>query len=262
MSLHKAALAAATALGLASGAAAEPMGDMRMTFNGSVMGLRVMKAEIHASLAAGSYEASSVFRSAGIAGFVKESRVESSGAGARGGGGLAPSAYRHLEIAGKKRRTVEFAFAPGDVTAKVEPPFSTMGEPPPTPAQRREAVDPLAMLLALALPGGAAPCARTLKVFDSKQRYDLVLTPVAVEKVKTRAYKGEAHKCLARYVPVAGFDPDDLAEPEAYQAPIHIWLAKREDGFAAPVLVRTRLPLGPLKLDVAIEADTLALAES
>jgi hypothetical protein len=225
-----------------------------LDFVGSIARLRMMRAEVEAEVGAARYDGRVTFRSAGLAGFFKTARVEGRGSGARRDEGFAPEAYEHVEINGRKRRDVRLAYEPDDVRVEATPPFGSLGDPAPTPAQRREALDPLAMTLEVALAGGDEPCARTVAVFDSKLRYDLEFQPDGEEEhLRTIGYRGPAVRCRVYYRPIAGYDPEDLAEDEVYATPIRIWLAEVAPGVLAPALIYVRFRSSILPFAVKLE---------
>lgn len=60
--------------------------------------------------------------------------------------------------------------------------------------------------------GDLKVCKQTLPVFDGKQRFDLVLTPkraVTVQKTKHTSYAGPAVICRVKFIPIAGYQPDN-----------------------------------------------------
>ena len=140
------------------------------------------------------------------------------------------------------------SFEPDHVTLRVNPPLRTMGDPPATMQQRLESLDPISAVLALALANkkdaNFQNCQGSLKVFDGKQRYNLRLEAQGKEKIRTKAYKGLATRCYVWYVPIAGFNADDLNDP-GYEKPVIMWLA--DEPFAG-----LRLPVKfSYKLDFA-----------
>jgi len=128
----------------ATDAASAPTTHVALTFSGRFAGFRVMRATVDATLEPQRYDASLMFRSAGVIGFFKTARVEAQGSGSRDAQGFHPSAYTHVEITGRKRREVTFTYAPDDVDVAATPRFGSLGDPAPTPAQKREAFDPMA----------------------------------------------------------------------------------------------------------------------
>ena len=253
--------AVATALLVSAPGRAEPgagsgpsSARVALRFVGSIARLRIMTAEVDADLDPTAYAGAVTFQSAGLAGFFKTARIEGRGAGVRMPGGFAPETYTHVEVNGRKRREVDLTFLGEDVSVDATPPFGSFGDPAPTPAQKREALDPLAMVLQVALAGGADPCSRVVPVFDSKLRYDLEFHPDGDEPdLRTRGYRGPAQRCLVYYRPIAGYDPEDLAEDEVYATPIRLWLAEVAPGVTAPALIRARFDAGVLPFGVKLE---------
>ncbi len=226
---------------------------LRMQYAGSALALRLVEAELSADIADGAYVAQADFRSVGLLRFFEAATVTAASGGLMEPTGLSPFTYAHDDVGDKKRRLVTFDYTPEDVVVDVKPPFGDLGDPPATAEQKLEALDPVSALLAITVEGGASPCERTVPVFDSRLRYDLVLSSEGVEPVKTSAYEGEAHKCLVRYIPIAGYDPSDL-EDEGYQTPVHMWLAPVAEGVHAPVLIKATFRNTFPRLDVRVEA--------
>jgi hypothetical protein len=237
-------------------AGAADLASERITleFAGSISHLPVMRAMLDAEVGPERYAGDLTFRSAGLAGFFKTARVEGRGEGRRSAAGFAPETYEHTEINGEKRRDISLDFEPEDVLVAAEPPFGSLGDPAPTPEQKRAALDPLAMVLEVALGAGDEPCSRVVPVFDSKLRYDLEFHPDGVEDdLRTAGYRGPAVRCRVYYRPIAGYDPEDLADEEVYAIPITVWLAEVSPGVFAPALIRARYDVGFFPLVVALE---------
>lgn len=226
--------------------------SLRLEYAGSILGFRVMRADVAAQFTGARYEGETLFRSAGIVGFFKTSKVEAKVSGLDGGRTLTPTAYEHVETIGKKVRNVDLDYRADDVMVTANPRISSLGEPPTTPALRREALDPVSAILAIAAKGGAYPCDRTVPVFDSKLRYDLRMEFAGVEDVRTRGFKGAAVHCRIFYTPIAGFDPEDLADPQVYATPIHVWLGEVAPGVQAPVRVQVRVA-GRIPIDARVD---------
>jgi hypothetical protein len=236
-------------------AAADEDGQhLSLRYSGSFALLRVARAQIEADVSPDRYEGALTFRSAGLAGFFKTARIDAQGQGARDAAGFAPETYAHVEANGRKRREVTLDWEPTDVIVAASPPFGSLGDPAPTPEQKREALDPLAMVLQIAMAGGEEPCSRIVPVFDSKLRYDLAFEPDGVEDdLRTDGYRGPAHRCRAYYRPIAGYDPEDLAEPEVYATPIRLWLAEVAPGVLVPALIYVRFDALILPFSVKLE---------
>lgn len=257
--LRALALAATTAASAAVPTWAQETA-LKIAYAGDVMGLKVLEASLDAQIGPDEYAAQSRFESAGVAEIFQETRVEAQTSGARGADALTPGAYSHLEITGEKQRSVVIRHGGGDVSVTIAPMFGSLGEPPADDAAKAEALDPLSALVALAV-SDAGACAGAIPVFDGKRRYDLALSPAGAEAVDTAAFSGEAIRCGLRYVPVSGFDAEDLVDMSIYETVADLWLAPVADGVAAPIRLSAALP-GPMGADVTINLAAVSMEHS
>jgi hypothetical protein len=76
--------------------------------------------------------------------------------------------------------------------------------------------------------GDLAVCDKTLPVFDGRQRYDLVVSPkrmVTVKRTTPGGYGGPAVICAVKFIPIAGYQPDNPAIRLMQQSnEIEVWL--------------------------------------
>jgi hypothetical protein len=99
----------------------------------------------------------------------------------------------------KKVKTLNIAFA-GDGVGKVTP-----EDPLPAqavqvaPAQLKNVLDPLSGVMTLSLVNSATPCEQRLPIYDGKQRYDIIFTPLR--------RSGADHVCRVRLNPISGHKP-------------------------------------------------------
>jgi hypothetical protein len=240
-----------------------PGKHIELEFDGSIAALPVVRAAVDVDVGPESYAGDITFKSTGLAGFFKGARVFCHGAGKRTAAGFSPVYYAHTEIDGKKRRDIRLDYEPKDVAVQATPPFGSLGEPAPTPAQKREAFDPLSMVLEVVLGAGEKPCSRTVPVFDSKLRYNLEFTPDGVEKdFRTVGYRGPAMRCRVFYHPVAGYDREDLAKGDVYATPVFVWLVQTSPGVYLPARVRVRYDAaGILPLIVSLDLSDARVRE-
>ncbi len=219
-----------------------------VAYTGSLLGLPLMRAVIQARLDGPRHSLRADFHSAGLAAMVKTLNVVAGSQGVQTPGGMKTWRYWHQENDGHKNRHLQMRYDADAVQVTIVPPLHSMGEPPASQAQRLEAMDPLSALLALAqLPRNAAGrrCKGAIKVFDGKQRYDLVLRSLGMERVRTRAFKGRAEKCAVYYVPIAGFDAKEMQDRSAYAKPVYMWLAaERGQAWHGPVRFSFDAPIG------------------
>lgn len=217
-------------------------------YSGRLFGIPVIRAKISAVFLQESYAARAEFRTSGLAAFFKQIKVVASAQGLIKNNRLLTKEYWHKELDGRKNRELFMSFEPQKVTLRVHPPLRTMGDPAASMEQRLEALDPISAVLALAIgsPENNAlqQCEGSVKVFDGKQRYDLRLQAMGMQQVRTSAYRGMALRCNVWYVPVAGFNADDLNDPE-YDKPVTMWLADQPAaGLWLPVRFTAKLAFG------------------
>lgn len=117
---------------------------------------------------------------------------------------LTAEAEMHLA----NRRVTDLHVVPGLVPAWDRVPL--------TMAHLDDVVDPMSALFIVSRPGGLSggeACNRTIRVFDSWQRFDIVMRHDTTRNVvgAREAYAGPVHICSARYVPVAGHRPDQAS---------------------------------------------------
>lgn len=241
--------ASAAALALSSAVQAQdllvqtadgPM-ELHIRYNGFFWGLRVMVAELNAVVDQDAYVFDGGFRTAGFANWISDTRLEAGGTGRLDEmGGLMPSTYFHQGYDGRKNRRIEMTYGPEDIDIMVDPPFGDWGDPPATPEERLEALDPLSAWMQVSVHDAEDPCDRRVPVFDSRLRYNLRFEPVGYEdRIRVRGYRGPAHHCLVYYEPVSGFDPEDIEEDaDIYEMGIDIWLADLGPGVTPPVRIR------------------------
>lgn len=131
-----------------------------------------------------------------------------------------PTAYTFDFRSGSKTGAVKMAFKKGSVqTVSTSPPSPPSDEIVPVePRHLADVLDPLSAVLALTRAGTADPCRQRLPVFDGKQRFDLVMSPLGerplVEK-RPSGQPGVLTVCQMRYQPIAGYkrgsETEDLA---------------------------------------------------
>ncbi|MGV1013760.1 MAG: DUF3108 domain-containing protein [Methyloceanibacter sp.] len=103
---------------------------------------------------------------------------------------------------------------------------------PVSPQQLEGVVDPMSGAFLTAKSqnpnGDLRVCYQTVPVFDGRQRFDLVLTPKRVVKVKKKGssgYAGPAVICRVKFIPIAGYQPDNPGiQLMAQSNEIEVWL--------------------------------------
>jgi hypothetical protein len=124
-------------------------------------------------------------------------------------GAPAPAAFAYDWFQNEKRGKVQIGYKDGAASdIAVQPPAKVKSDTVPLkPADKTGTVDPLSALLALTKADGQNPCERRARIFDGKQRYDIVLTPKRLARLpsSTGGDQSEpAYVCRLMYEPVAG----------------------------------------------------------
>lgn len=223
---------------------------LTLNYTGSVWVVPVAEIGIGAVYREDSYSASAMFQSAGLLRWFDDTNIEAGVTGYRDEAALRPWRYSHLNHASDKGRVVGIDFPGGVASPDIEPPFGSMGEPPASEAQRAGAIDPISAMLGLALGmpmDSEGVCTGRLPVFDGKARYDLRLERAGTERVRTRAWRGEALVCEAYLEPIAGYDPGDRPDESETGEPVRIYLAEIEGAYV-PVRFKADTQIGAINI--------------
>lgn len=132
-----------------------------------------------------------------------------SGSGRIAGNTIAPAAYAYDWRVNKKSGSVRIAYAgPAVKSVEIQPPHSPGPDVVPLKPEHLKGVfDPLTSLIVLSQHRDGDPCVRRIGVFEGKQRFDIVFTPLRQERVQEAKPTGHpvgAHVCRVKYTPVAG----------------------------------------------------------
>ena len=170
-----------------------------------------------------------------LQGLIYEWRGITSGTGRVTSSGPEPTAYGFsYSDSAKAAERVRMTFEAGDVTDVSIVPKTRLSSRiiPVTKEQLEGVLDPMsgAFLTAQSTNPNADlnVCNHTVPVFDGRQRYDLVVTPkrsVRVKRTTPQGYAGPAVICRVKFVPIAGYHPDNPAvQMMARSNEIEAWL--------------------------------------
>ena len=164
-----------------------------------------------------------------------------------------PYSYSFGYRTSDKGETIDVQFANNNVKQiAVNPPQKRSSRRiPVTRKHMRNVIDPLSAVVMLtnvrSSKGAEEVCTRRLPIFDGKARYDLRLTFKKTKRVDTNfGYKGRAHICKVKFVPIAGHKPDDDESRYAAQNEgIEIWMIPlRKADLYVPYYIYIPTPVG------------------
>lgn len=133
----------------------------------------------------------------------------------------APKSYAFDWKRNKKGGAIKLGFAGHKaVEVAVEPPPSAHHDTVPlSDKDKQGVVDPLSAIMSLTSAAKGDPCDRRVKVFDGKQRFDVVFSPkrqMVIPAPKAGGASAVGYVCRAMYEPIAGHRAN--ADQKAYAA--------------------------------------------
>lgn len=189
------------------------------------------------------YSASARVQSGGLLSLFERTTIVANADGAMDNGAVRWRSYWLDHTYSRKHRTTAMQASDGGITSQITPTYRLWGEPPASDAQKAAARDPLSSLVAMTVDvARLRACNADYLTFDGRFLYRLELRGGAPDRVEAGGYDGPALRCTLRYVPVAGFEPDDAGRRGRVPSG-EIWFALMDNvPFAPPV--RMRLPVG------------------
>ena len=177
--------------------------------------------------------------------------------GTLGANRLAPHSYVSTITDDDGTIKLQMTFADGVASETMTPqPPEHKDRLPVTDADRRGVSDPLsAVLLATTLGGGtlaASDCGHTLKIFDGRRRFNLVLSYARMDKIEiARGYRGPVLVCAVVLQPLAGYRAGSMiVKYVAGRRNMELWFAPiAGTSIIAPVRVLMPTLIGTLKID-------------
>jgi hypothetical protein len=213
------ALAGALALAIAGAGQAQPPAPLKMSldYDGTLYPLNLIPVKVlvvHAeghSLPGGFATAISM-KSYGILRALKRVDIDADSQGRTGEDGQAyPANFSYIHHDGKRVRHVHVTWSRSDVQVTSTPPYSDLGKPAATLAQKLAATDPLTQFVRTAVAAGPqAICRGPDRFFDGKQLYELDFgRPEPANLTSDDKAMGLSHgaQCTVHFTEVAGFKP-------------------------------------------------------
>lgn len=221
----------------APGAAAT---EFDFKLKGYVFGLRMIKANYTGWYDNKTYAAYTDLKTSGLGALLKKLEIWAVTTGSYTKSGLTPDFHIQQNM-DKKNRRVEMNYDNSlrKINVAIDPPLGSQGIPPATPAERYSADDTISAVLNLMMRGqkiDGPVCSGSVRVFDSKQHYNLRMERAGTKHVKFNGDKVETIRCHVYYEPISGFDPEDLPDAEEGSTPIKIYMKEfSELGLYVPV---------------------------
>lgn len=267
---HRILLGGLTALPVLGAGSAALAADttLKASYFISIGGLTIGKAQTESRFTDSGYASSISGTTYGISRFVSDARAELVGNGRISGTRVVPNTYK-LETSEKGFEThVNMAMRGGTIVDLTALPRLVQASDriPLTDSHKQNIVDPVGAFVVAVNRGarneGEAACARTIRVFDGWQRYDVRLFYKESKAITggNDDYNGNVFVCGARYVPVAGHRPS--RESVKYMADnkrLEIWLAPVKD---TSVMVPYRIIIGTKVGDLVIGARSFTATPS
>ncbi len=197
---------ATAAAPIAASAAEAARAPARLAYSLTLAGIPIARADVDFDDRGGKYALGVDWHTTGLVGVFAAASGSVGADGRLVSGRPHPRNYRLSERKGDTPFEVTMALSGGRVgRLEVEPPAKT-GEDivPVTAAHRVGVVDPVSAGL---IPGATAPdavCNRVLPVFDGWSRWNLHLSPKAIETEAPAGMIGPVAVCAVRWEPVAG----------------------------------------------------------
>jgi hypothetical protein len=203
------------------------------TYDITVGGFGVGVGGFKATFGARAYTATVTMQLTGFARFMSDGRGSASSVGIVTEARPVPANYSLSTTSGKYTQTIRMGMLAGAVRVLNVSPTPRLRPDivPVTLAHRRGIVDPVgALVMPMAGSGellSPAACARTLPVFDGRQRFDIRLAFDRMDKATgsgKSSYSGPVVVCRASYLPVAGHRLR-VGQGKQVAAPAEVWLA-------------------------------------
>lgn len=229
-----------------------PASTVQLVWQVYLGGFNLGNIGIKSSFSGSTYSAVSRLKTAGVVNSFYEAVIDATSVGSLNGHGLEPEKYDSNTVNEKQSQKVGLTYSAAGIQLASDPPYNTKRFPV-TEEQKQGTLDPLSGLV-YSLSGlshtAQKPCGETVRVFDGRRRYDIELTFVGNDKVKTDGgYSGPAIKCTVVYKQIAGFKPNlNKGKPLPV---ITTWFAAMESSsggpvkrFMVPVKIMTETPYG------------------
>jgi hypothetical protein len=239
---------------------------LKVTYDLSLAGLPLGKADLVSSFKGRKYEMQGNAKLTGLAMILTGGKGEASASGTLVEAGPRSRNFAVVSKTSDNQRSVRMGLKGGRVAdVEIDPPLEPKEDRIPVkPADKRGVVDPMSALLMPAVASKSLTdpdnCNRTIPVFDGASRMNVVLTYAETKNVEVGGYSGPVLICNARYVPVSGHRPERPATKFMQEnRDMSVWLAPVEGPrllFPLKVSVRTMIGVGEMQASLwSLEGD-------
>lgn len=225
-------------------------GRILATYEVNLAGLSLGEFRLSAKFQGVSYEMEGEGRFSLFVGQIYKSSGATTSTGKFRKAGLEPSSFTLKFEGGGKKEMRHMSFAGGGVSkvSIVPPKKGGRRRVPVTQEQLADVLDPLSAAF-LHMPSGNPVCDETMKVFDGKLRFDIVLTPKRDDHLPSEAppgLSGQAAVCNVKFVPIGGYKPGAPAIKFLSQTDqIEAWLVRLpQTTLYVPYWIGVPTPLG------------------
>lgn len=214
--------------------------EFNFKLKGYVFGFKMITANYTGWYGDRDYAVYSDLKTSGLGAMLKKLEIWAVTTGTYTQSGLTPNFHVQQNM-DKKNRRVEMNYNNnrGYIHVAIEPPIGSQGIPAATPEERYTADDTISAVLNLMMRGqkiDGPVCSGGVRVFDSKQHYNLRMENKGPDRAKFDGDKIDTIECHIYYEPISGFDPEDLPDAEEGGTPIVMQLkAFPELGLYVPV---------------------------
>ena len=207
---------------------------------GYVFGIKMVTAHYNGYVDGTRYAAYTDIKTSGLGALLKKMEIWAVSKGTFNAGGLTPDFHVQQNLDRKSRRVeMNYDNTLGAVDVNIIPTLGSQGVPPASPEERYSANDTISAILALMMQGQRIDkpfCEGAIRVFDSKQHYNLRMERAGEGKERFGGERLITQVCNVYYEPINGFDPEDLPDSEEGSTPMKIeFVARPELGLYLPL---------------------------
>lgn len=249
--------------------AGKPEQPLSLNYSLYTGGLRVVDIDVNYLLTPKAYDVYAVARTRGMWKSLVPWRnmIKSYGTISRTGQ-VQPQGARYDDVWRERARTTEFSFKPeGTISVVTNPPHRRDARVEATANEKRGSLDAVTALMAVMARGAEKGCSGSIRAFDGRRLFNLVMTNKGTEqmqRIKYNMYSGPAVRCEIVFEKLAGFPPPGTKSAGFWSAqdnadkrnPLIVWIARPAPGMPEmPVRVQSNTEYGTIVAHLRSAAD-------